>query len=90
LVALRGETVPAQAIHEALETWREAERLLAALPPLSPDHETVRLVVAELLITYHELTAMGGATEATLDSSRRVIAESRATMHRVQEKSLRK
>jgi hypothetical protein len=41
---------------EVLWTWREAERLLAALPPLSPDEKIVRLAILTLRDCYQDLT----------------------------------
>jgi len=68
-------------IPEALEAWREAERLLDELPPTSPDHETVARLVSELretharLLNASALTARAIATNrVTIDAARALIA----------------
>jgi hypothetical protein len=68
-------------VEEILATWRDAERLLDALPPVGPDHETVRLTVVELQATYRDLTGDGARTEDVIASSRATISEA----HRVLE-----
>ena len=76
--------MPQKLIPEALAAWREGERLLQALPPLSPDHETVALAVAQLRDVYSTLTTSSDVTASALSSSRstveqaaRVIAEAK-------------
>jgi hypothetical protein len=43
-------------IEDVLSTWREAERLLATLPPLSPDEEAIRLAILTLRECYQVMT----------------------------------
>jgi D-glycero-D-manno-heptose 1,7-bisphosphate phosphatase len=59
--------------NETRQALREAEELLEKLPPLSPDHETVRTVVVQLRQTLREAH---GSTE----SSRRALTASRNTI----------
>jgi len=49
----RGHTVS----QEVLQSWREAERLLDELHPLSPDREPVRLLVDHLHQTFQTVVA---------------------------------
>ena len=74
-------------VQDALEAWREAERLLDRLPPLHPDHETVALAVASLRETYRLLT--DGASERTpamISHSRESIDRTRDLLARVRAK----
>lgn len=64
------------AVEEVLAAWRDAERLLDELPPVDPDHETVRLAVATLRLTYQQLTT-GSATDTQL-----VLVQSLETIER--------
>ena len=73
----------ASAVGEALATWREAERLLDELPPLSPDHETVFRAVATARDTYHRLASATHATATTLATTRQAIEEARAVLEQV-------
>ena len=43
-------------VDDVLDAWRDAERLLETLPPVSPDHETVAMAVERLRETYQRLT----------------------------------
>jgi hypothetical protein len=71
------------AVKEVLGLWRQAERLLEALAPVHPDHETVRLMVARLNQTYQNLTDRGPNAEAHLADSRAVTEQARALLLRV-------
>jgi histidinol phosphatase-like enzyme len=57
----------------ALEAMHQAEDLLLELPPLSPDHETVRLTVVRLEQTHRELSERNRVTDVVLGRSREVI-----------------
>src|SRR3954470_8220320 len=46
--APRGVNVLENRVADALDALDEGEQLLEVLPPLSPDHETLRLAVASL------------------------------------------
>ena len=69
-------------IEEVLQTWREGERLLEALPPLDPDHETVALAVTQLREAYHRLTAKEAAAEDSLAKALETIERAEATIER--------
>ena len=78
--------MPQTAMADALEGWREGERLLDELPPLDPDHETVALAVSTLRSAYQRLATTEGITDATLANSREVIAASRDAIRAVSER----
>lgn len=65
----------------ALVTWRDAERLLEELTPLSPDHETASLMAASMRATCELLSASPSMSEealrhtgAAIDHVRMVLA----------------
>jgi hypothetical protein len=68
---------------EILTEWREAERLLDELPPLSRDHETVRLVVNNLRIAYARMADSQELSQDALESNRHVLTEARALLELV-------
>jgi hypothetical protein len=68
---------------EALETWREAERVLDALPPASPDHETVALLVYEMRSMYQRLTDSGIASAEVLTASLETLEAARSLLRRL-------
>ena len=71
-------------VADALEAWREAERLLDRLTPLDRDHETVALAVASLRQTYQDLTdGMSERTPTLISHSRDSIERSRLLLARV-------
>lgn len=74
--------MPQQLMIETLREWRDAERLLLELPPVSRDHETVRHVVIELRSLYVRLAEL---TEATPE----VRAESQKTLNAARRKLLK-
>ena len=67
--------MPQNLIPKALAAWREGERLLEELPPLSPDHETVALAVARLREVYSSLTTSREVTPSALSTSRSTVEE---------------
>jgi hypothetical protein len=74
-------------VEDALEAWREAERLLDRLTPLDPDHETVALAVASLRQTYQDLTdGMSERTPSVIAASRESIERTRGLLARVHAK----
>jgi hypothetical protein len=74
-------------VEEALEAWRDAERLLERLPRLHPDHESVALAVASLRETYQGLTTQAAErTPATIERSRESIDTTRALLDRIHAK----
>ena len=68
------------AVAETLEVWREADSLLAELPPLAPDHETVRLTVVRLQASFQALTEEVPQTALAVASSRETIRNARAVL----------
>jgi PAS domain-containing protein len=68
------------AVAETLEAWREAESLLAELPPLSPDHETVGRTVVCLRAAYEALTEAAPQTALAIASSQRSIRDAREVL----------
>ncbi len=69
---------------QVLSSWREAERLLDTLPPLSSDEEAVRLVILTMREMYQRLTRDprrprdADSDRATLERAQAIIAEVRA------------
>jgi len=49
--------MPARLIEEALEVWREGQRLLDDLPETAPEHEVVERAVESLRLAYQRLSA---------------------------------
>ena len=75
-------------VAETLQTWREAERLLEALPPESPYRESARLLVHELRSEYLELTSEQSASETRMRASRAAIDRAVATLAKIAPKGL--
>jgi hypothetical protein len=65
-------------IVDTLKTWREAERLLQAMPPAHPDHDSVRRLVIELRAMYADLSE----TPAT---AAEIVAQGRARIEAARE-----
>jgi hypothetical protein len=62
-------------IVDTLKTWREAERLLQAMPPTHPGHEHVRRLVIELRTMYASLSeAPATAAEIIAQGRERIDA----------------
>jgi hypothetical protein len=78
--------MPAGLIEEALQAWREGERLLDELPPLTPDHETVRLSLIHLREAYRQLTGRSAATAAAIASCATTIESARTTIREIRAK----
>jgi hypothetical protein len=73
-------------IDQALEAWRDGERLLEELPPLTPDHETVRLELISLREAYRQMTGRSVASNETLASCADTVTSARETIRKVREK----
>lgn len=67
--------MPARLMEEALRVWRDGERVLEKLPPLTPDHETVRLAIIRLKATYQRVATMASASDDVLAQNKAVIEE---------------
>jgi hypothetical protein len=48
-------------VQEVLQTWREAERVLDALPPVDPDRQAVSLAIERLQQCYRQVTDSDGS-----------------------------
>ena len=55
-------------VEELLSVWRDAERLLDTLPPMSPDYEAVRAAVVEVRSAYQTITSGRPITDDALAS----------------------
>ncbi len=75
------------AVAETLDTWREAERLLEELPPLSPDHETVAAIVVECRATYQRLAFGASRTADALASARSTLDHAHALLREVRSRA---
>ena len=74
-------------VHEVLATWRDAERLLDTLPPLDPDHETVRMLVIALRESYERVTdGSARTTPGAIARSLETVVESRGLLAQVRAK----
>ena len=73
-------------VEELLATWREGERLLEELPPLSPDRETVMLCVAALKVDYASLTDLTGTTTAKIRATKGTIERARMVLSSAKER----
>ena len=71
------------AVAQALDAWRDAERLLLELPPVDPDHETVQLLVVELRATYEVLTSRSEITATSIAASQASVADARRLVARI-------
>jgi hypothetical protein len=70
-------------VQEILSTWRDAERLLDALPPAGSDHETVRSAVERLQASYQQLTGDDTQTDEVIADSRATISQTRDIIDRI-------
>ena len=73
---------------EALAGLHEGERLLDELPPLHPDHETVRLVMIELLRLYEAMTVRRDETRVVLATNAATIASARDVLDQVRARAV--
>lgn len=64
-----------QAIAQALAAWREGERLLNQLPPVSPDRESVALAVRSARDVYTTLSRDAKVTADLVQRSQLIIAD---------------
>ena len=71
------------ALGEVLLTLANAQELSERLPPLSPDHETVALVVARMKVLHRELTGTSGQTVLVTNHSYATVKQARAVLDHV-------
>ena len=69
-----------------LEVWGDARDLLDRLPPLSRDHETVRLAVTRLQGTYQILTDRFGRSSDAVIGSEAVLRDAEALIAKISAK----
>jgi len=69
--------------NQTLEQWHAAERALEDLPELSPDHESVVLLVVQLRAIHRRLTTARGLSNDVQSYCRGAIAASRELLTRV-------
>jgi PAS domain-containing protein len=74
-------------VEDILTTWHEAERVLDALSPLSPHHETLRRSVVALRATYEAMTGGAAATAGALSSSRQTVQDARELLGQIRTKA---
>ena len=67
-------------VADTLRTWREMERLLAELPPASPDRETALVAAAACRQAYRRLTGRRDPVPATIDTAESVVRSAREVM----------
>src|SRR3954453_23613337 len=70
-------------VKDALSAWQDGAELLESLPSLSPDHETVRLAVANLRAVYEQTVARRPHGASALAKSREQMATAIATLDAV-------
>ncbi len=80
--------MPHRLVEDALATWRDGERLLAVLPPLSADHETVALAVVRVRAVHHRLTTTAMLADRSLRSARATIADAKLTLAMIRARHL--
>jgi hypothetical protein len=72
--------VPTKVLADALDGWREGERVLELLAPQTPEHETVAVAVHKLRDTYQRLTTSTTVSSATLEANRHAVAAARGVI----------
>jgi hypothetical protein len=75
----------ARLVDDVLEAWREAERLVAELSPVSPHHEAAERAVTTLRSAYQELTAQRRVPRARLEAMSRLAEKHVATVRSIRE-----
>lgn len=73
---------------DVLDVWGDAKELLDRLPPLSRDHETVRLAVTRLQGTYQILTDRFGRSSDAVIGSEAVLRDAEALIGKISAKLL--
>ena len=75
------------ALGEVLITLGAAQELSERLPPLSPDHESVALVVASMKVLHRSLTGTSGDTALVINHSRATVAQAREVLAEVERRT---
>lgn len=76
-----------QTIAEALAVWREGERLLEQLPPVSPDRGSVALAVSSARDVYTVLSRDAKVTADLVQRSQMIIADARTVISEARARS---
>jgi len=75
--------LPAAVIQQALEAWREGERLLGELKPRTADHKSVGMQLVTLREAYGELSSTPGPSKETIAACAMKIDAARETIQSV-------
>ena len=75
------------ALGEVLITLGAAQELSERLPPLSPDHESVALVVASMKVLQRNRTGTSGETALVINHSRATVAQAREVLAEVERRT---
>jgi hypothetical protein len=67
-------------VADTLRTWREMDRLLAELPPASPDRESALVAAAACRQAYRRLTGPKDPVPATIDTAQSAVRVAREVM----------
>jgi hypothetical protein len=76
--------VPGRLMEEALRAWREGERVLEELPPLTPEHESIRLAIIQLRDAYQMVSTPKLVTDEIMATTRALIDQSWQVIRHVQ------
>jgi len=70
-----------------LVTLGAAQELSERLPPLSPDHESVVLIVASMKVLQRRLTGTSGDTALVINHSRVTVSQAREVLAEVERRT---
>jgi hypothetical protein len=76
--------MPSSALSEVLVTLADAQELSERLPPLSPDHETVALVITRMKGLHRDITRVRGRPALVVNHARESVAQARDELARVE------
>jgi hypothetical protein len=76
--------MPSSTLSEVLVTLADAQELSERLPPLSPDHETVALVIARMKVLHRDVTRVSGRAALVVNNARASVAQARDVLARVE------
>jgi hypothetical protein len=72
------------ALSEVLVTLADAQELSERLPPLSPDHQTVALVITRMKGLHRDITRVSGRAALVVNHARESVAQARDELARVE------
>jgi hypothetical protein len=76
-------------VQESLQTWREAERVLDALPPVDPDRQAVSLAIERRQQCYRQVTDSDGLSVDVIETTSRTLEDAHGILIRVKAKGPR-